>query len=81
MKIRPEDGEVRILQFMRILSMGVISSCKRPAPIDVVTYSILRYFVYAMSLKKANIPPERIADIIRKVFSVFYEGKIFKRLQ
>ena len=61
--------------------MGVISSCKRPAPIDVVTYSILRYFVYAMSLKKANIPPERIADIIRKVFSVFYEGKIFKRLQ
>lgn len=41
---------------------------KRPEPIDVVTYSILRYFVYAMNLKKANIPPERIADIIRKVF-------------
>ena len=47
----------------------------------MVTYSILRYFVYTMDLEKANIPLERIADIIRKVFGVFYEGKIFKRLQ
>ena len=29
-KIRPEDGKVRILQFMRILSVGVIRSCMCP---------------------------------------------------
>ena len=54
---------------------------KRSEPIDVVTYSVLKYFVYTINLEKANIPSERIADMIRKVFSVFYEGGFFKKLR
>ena len=54
---------------------------KRSEPIDVVTYSVLKYFVYTINLEKANIPSERIADMIWKVFSVFYEGGFFKKLQ
>ena len=54
---------------------------KRSEPIDVVTYSVLKYFVYTINLEKANIPSERIADMIRKVFSVLYEGGFFTKLQ
>ena len=49
-------------------NMTAHGTIQRPETIDVVTYSVLRYFVYTMNLKKANILPERIADIIRKVF-------------
>lgn len=49
-------------------NMTAHGTIQRPETIDVLTYSVLRYFVYTMNLKKANILPERIADIIRKVF-------------
>lgn len=63
----PEDADLAdaYASYRNKTAHGIV---QRPETIDVVTYSILRYFIYAMNLKKANIPPERIADIIRKIF-------------
>lgn len=44
---------------------GVI---QRPEKVDVATYRILRCFVYTMNLKKANVPTERIREIVGRLF-------------
>ena len=86
---RPAAGTLfscGITIWVRVTSLNIWyntahGTVKRPEPIDVVTCSVLKFFVYTMNLEKANIPQERIVDMIRKVFSVFYEGGIFKKLQ
>ena len=35
---------------------------------DVVTYRILRGFIYVMNLKRANIPADRIKEIVGRMF-------------
>ena len=44
---------------------GVI---RRPEDCDVATYRILRGFIYVMNLKRANIPADRIKEIIGRMF-------------
>ena len=44
---------------------GVI---RRPENYDVATYRILRGFVYTMNLKRANVPADKIKDIISRMF-------------
>lgn len=44
---------------------GVI---RRPENCDIATYRILRGFVYVMNLKRADIPADRIKDIIGRMF-------------
>lgn len=39
----------------------------RPESIDVATYRIMRAFIYVMNLKRANVPPDRIKKIIKKL--------------
>lgn len=41
---------------------------QKPGEVEIVTYKILRCFVYVMNLKRANVPSERIKGILNKMF-------------
>lgn len=41
---------------------------QKPGEVEIVTYQILRCFVYAMNMKRANIPSEKIKEVLRKMF-------------
>lgn len=44
---------------------GVI---QRPKNIEIATYQILRCFVYTLNLRRADVPPERIKEILSRMF-------------
>lgn len=41
---------------------------QKPGEVEIVTYQILRCFVYAMNMKRANIPSEKIKEVLRRMF-------------
>lgn len=41
---------------------------QKPGEVEIVTYKILRCFVYVMNMKKANVPSERITEVLRRMF-------------
>jgi len=63
----PEDADLAGIyaSYRNQTAHGVI---RRPESCDVATYRIMRGFVYVMNLKKANIPADRIKDIIGRMF-------------
>lgn len=59
----PEDVDLAEVyaSYRNLTAHGVI---RRPENYDVATYRILRGFVYTMNLKRANVPTDKIKDII-----------------
>lgn len=44
---------------------GVI---QRPEEVEIATYQILRCFIYAMNLRRADVPAETIKDVLTRMF-------------
>lgn len=63
----PEDTDLAEVyaSYRNQTAHGVI---RRPENCDVATYRILRGFIYAMNLKRANVPADKIKDIISRMF-------------
>lgn len=63
----PEDVDLAEVyaSYRNQTAHGVI---RRPENYDVATYRILRGFVYTMNLKRANVPADKIKDIISRMF-------------
>lgn len=63
----PENADLAAIyaSYRNQTAHGVI---RRPESCDVATYRILRGFVYAMNLKRANVPSDRVKEIIARMF-------------
>lgn len=44
---------------------GVI---QRPENVEIATYQILRCFIYAINLRRADVPTERIKEVLMRMF-------------
>lgn len=63
----PEDTDLAqaYATFRNQTAHGII---QRPGNVDIATYQILRCFVYAMNLRSADVPPERIKAVLTRMF-------------
>lgn len=63
----PEDTDLAdaYASYRNQTAHGVI---RRPENCDIATYRILRGFVYVMNLKRANVPTDKIKEIIGRMF-------------
>lgn len=63
----PEDANLAqfYASFRNQTAHGTI---QKPGKIEIVTYQILRCFIYAINMKRANIPSERIKDVLHRMF-------------
>lgn len=41
---------------------------KRPGNVEIATYQILRCFIYTMNLRRADVPTDRIKEVLTRIF-------------
>ena len=63
----PEDTDLADI-YAEYRNQTAHGAVRRPESCDVATYIILRGFIYVMNLKRANVPAEKIKEIIQRMF-------------